>query len=385
MHVFDVSEFGARADGRTLSTRAIQEAIDACHGGGGGRVVCGPGVWVSGTLTLRSHVELHLTAGCTLRGSTELGDYADLEAPGFDSARPPERSSKSLIRAIEAEGIAITGAGTIDGAGLAFYDLDQAGENGKLPKPPRPRPRGVMFYRCRDVRIEDATFVDAPCWTLWLMQCARVQVHRVKVRGDRRMRNNDGIDIDGCRDVTVSDCVFNTEDDCVVLRAMQRLYDTEAICENVVVSNCVLESGCQGVRVGCPGDGTVRDCTLTNLVIHSTGNGIVFDNPHRYLPEGRPGSARVHDIQFSNVVMRCARTPIKISVEDGIELPRLGGLRFADFRIQSGEPCRVTGNAQTRIRDVHFSGVRIETAGEDAIICRHCEGVRLDDVELTSA
>ena len=381
-HIYDILQYGACPDGETLNTEAIQQAIDACHQAGGGQVTCGPGTYLTGSLELKSHVELHLASGCRIVGSPRLEDYAPLVADGFYPEFAPEKSAHSLIRAVSAEDIAITGPGTIDGSGLAFYDTRES--TGKLEKPDTPRPRIGMFYRCRAIRIQDATFVDSACWTLWLMQCEGARIHRITITGNRRLRNVDGIDLDACRDVTVSDCRIDTEDDCLVLRAIQSLYDSPAVCENVTIANCVLNSGCQGVRVGCPGDGVIRNCTFSNLVIQSTNNGILFEYPHRYLPPNNSGSAHVTNILFSNVVVNCQRTPIRLVVEDGIALPSLADLSFSDFRIRSGGPCMVQGSPETTIRNVRFSNMQVETSGDEAIICRHCQGIHLTSVELSN-
>ena len=178
--------------------------------------------------------------------------------------------------------------------------------------------------------------------------------------------------------------MIKTADDSLVLRALGRVYEEPGICENVTISNCVLDSYCQGVRVGCPGDNIVRNCTLNGLVITSAANGIVFDNPRRYLPEGTKGNADVHRISFSNVVINCQRVPIRITVEDGIKLPGLAELSFSDFRIRSGEPCRVEGNPETIVRDVSFNNVKIDTYGDQAIVCRYCEDVRMNNVVLSN-
>ena len=381
-HIFDIMQYGACPDGTTLNTEAIQQTIDACHQAGGGRVLCPPGIFLSGALELKSHVELYLAAGCRIVGSPHLEDYATLVADGFHPEFAPEKSTHSLIRAVTAENIAITGPGAIDGSGLAFYETRDT--TGKLDKPDTPRPRIGMFYRCRAIRIQDTTFVDSPCWTLWLMQCEGVHIHRITIGGNRRMRNIDGIDLDACRNVTVSDCRMDTEDDCIALRAIQNLYDSPAVCENITITNCVLNSACQGVRVGCPGDGVIRNCAFSNLVIWSALNGILFEFPHRYRPPNNPGSVHVTNILFSNVIVDSERAAIKVLVEEGIALPRLGDLSFSDFRIRSGEPCVVQGSPETTIRNVRFNNMRIESSGDDAIRCRHCEGIQLTNVELSN-
>jgi polygalacturonase len=377
-----IDDYGAVPDGETLNTAAIQEAIQACHAAGGGQVVCGPGRWVTGSVELKSGVELHLAPGCRIEGSFRLADYDKLVADGFHPELAPEQSAHGLIWASDAEDIAITGSGTIDGTGLAFYDTD--GVTGKLEKPDTPRPRIGMFYRCRNIRILDTHFIDSPCWTLWLMQCEGATIRGITVTGNRRLRNVDGIDLDACRDVTVSDCRMDTEDDCVAIRAIQHLYDAPAVCENVVVTNCVLASSCQGVRVGCPGDGVIRNITFSNLVINSQNNGINFDNPHRYLPSGKDGSADVSNIHFSNIVVNCAGNPIRLFIEEGIALPRLSDLSFSDFKIRSGAPCLVQGSKETTIRNVRFSNVQINTSGEDAILCRECQGIGMTGVTLSN-
>lgn len=380
---FDIRDFGASPDARTLNTAAIQQAIDACHEAGGGRVLCGPGRYLTGSLQLRSNVEFHLALGCRLVGSEAVADYDDFVADGFRGENAPEQNSKSLIRAVGAENIAITGHGAIDGAGLAFYDTVNLTSR-FFSKPPTARPRMVMMYECRDVRIEDVSLIDSPCWTVWLMKCERVSIRGARVLGDQRMINNDGIDVDCCRDVTITDCIIRTGDDCLVLRAIRRMFDEPTPCENVTITNCVLDSWCQGIRVGCPGDGVIRNATFSNLVIHSRHHGITFENPHRYLPPDGRGSADIHDISFSNLVIESALLPIRIVVEEGIKLARLSDLTFSDCHIRGGGPCMLTGCAETIIRNVRFNNVQIRTDGDDAVVCRYCEGVKLSGVELSN-
>lgn len=381
---FDISDFGACADAQTMNTTAIQSAIDACHAAGGGRVHCGPGEFLTGSLQLKSRVDLHLSHGCRLVGSTNLDDYVDLIAHGFLHELAPERTAKSLLRAIEAEDFSITGPGEINGSGPAFYDTQSRPEERFYRKPDTARPRMLMAYKCRNFRIEDASFNDSPCWTFWLMQCEGIGIHRIRMQADQKMINNDGIDLDMCRNVTVSDSQFMTGDDCIILRSMRSLYETERPCENITVSNCVLNSECQGIRIGCPGDGVIRNSTFSNLVITGQGNGIVFDNPQRYLRPDMPGSADIRNILFSNIVIECRNTPISMHVETGIALPYLGDISFANIRIKSGKPIRIQGSPETLIQNVSLSNVEIETCGEDAILCRHCRGIKLNHVGLSN-
>ncbi|MBN1293490.1 MAG: right-handed parallel beta-helix repeat-containing protein [Candidatus Latescibacteria bacterium] len=380
---FYVSDFGALPDGKTINTKTMQYAIDACHLAGGGIVYCGPGRYVTGSLMLKSNVEFHLANGCTIIGSTSLTDYYELMADGFRGKNAPEGSSKSLFFAIEAENIAITGSGEINGSGLAFYNTDDfAGRF--FRKPNTARPRIVTFYKCRNVRFEGVDYIDSSCWTFWLMKCERVSIHRVKISGDQRMINNDGIDLDSCRDVTVSDCSFKTGDDCLILRSISQVFDTPGICENIAITNCTLDSWCQGIRVGCPGDNVIRNCTFSNLVINSAGNGIVFVNPKRYLPKDSSVRADIHDILFSDIIIDCAGSPITLLVENGITLQRLSDLSFSHFRVRSGLPIQVEGCPETIIRNVSFNDMGITTSGENAIICHFCEDIKFDNMELSN-
>lgn len=377
----DIRDFGAVGDGKTLDTSAIQKAIDSCAAGGGGRVLCGGGSFLTGSLTLRSRVELHLAAGCKLLGSTDLADYQTLRAAGFRGENAPEGCANALLLAAEADDVALTGLGEIDGRGLAFYQTTEP--NKKREKPPTARPRLVMFYACRGVRIEGVRFVDSSNWTIWLMKCRSVGVRGISIRGNRLMRNNDGIDLDSCQDVTVSDCLMDTEDDCVVLRAIDGMYDEPAACENVTVSNCVLRTGCQGIRIGCPSDGTIRRASFSNLTIESSNNGIIAENPHRYVRGA--GQAEIHDMVFSNIVIACKRTPIMLRVEEGVSIRRLSDFSFSNLRIRSGLPLLIAGSSQTQIRNIRLSGVALETSGPDAITLRNCQAVTMDGVEVSNA
>jgi polygalacturonase len=337
---------------------SVQAAIDAAHEKGGGRVVLEPGVHHSRSLFLKSFVELHVATGAKLQGGSKSEDYDDFEAEGYPGYGP-EKSKKCFIAAAHAENIAITGTGEINGAGPDFYDTNVP-PDAFFAKPPHPRPRMVQLYKCTNVRIEGPSFIDSPSWTFWLIECRDVFIHRIRIQGCQQMINQDGIDIDGCKRVTVSDSFFRTGDDCIILRAIPKTPDQHPVCEEVVVTNCVLDSWCQGIRVGCPSDDTIRNCTFSNLVIKGRGNGINVDNPRRYLKSYCNGRLDLSNILFNNIVIESGRIPIRIFVEEGITLRRLRGLTFSHVRIKADKPCLIQGSSETCIEDVRFLDVRCD-------------------------
>lgn len=382
--MFSVRDYGAKADGKTLNTKMIQAAIDACHNADGGRVILDePGVYLSGSLELKSNVELHLPSGSRILGSTDHGDYNELISPGFNHELAPEGTATYLIGAMHADNVAITGTGTVDASGPAFFDHTKTRANGKFDVKPAFRPRLLMMHKCTNVKLEDVSFVDSPCWTVWLMQCEQVHIHHLKISGDQRMLNNDGIDIDACRNVTMSDCVIKTDDDCIVIRSIQKIYDTPAICENVTVSNCVLDSTCQCVRISCPSDHIARNCVFSNITMNSSNNGINFDFPARYVT-GDSAGADVSNISFSNVIINSKRHPIRIEAQEGVKLTRVSGITFSDMRLHSDFPCVIRGNKDCIITDVTFNNVRIDITGEEAIHCTKCKGVKMNNVEISN-
>ena len=360
---------------------AIQKAIDAVGAAGGGVVTLEAGVYDSGTLWLKSHVELHLVAGAVLRGSPRWQDYDDFVHP--EQPVTPEGSLKCFIGAADAEDIAITGAGSIDGQGPMFYDRNVP-EGSFFAKPPHPRTRMVQFFNCRNVRLEGVSFVDSPGWTMWLSACSEVFIDKIRIVGCQQMINNDGIDIDGCRNVTVTNSFFKTGDDCLILRAIRRKPEVAAICENVLVSNCVLNSPCQGIRIGCPSDDTIRHCKFSNIVFHCRGNGILCQHPHRYLRKGCTGYADISDISFRNFDIECGRRPISVVCEDGISLRGIRRISFEDFRIKAGEPVLLSGNAASILSDIELSHISGTVAGACPMELRFVRNLKLDRCDLTA-
>jgi len=346
-----------------LETHELQAAIDAAYAAGGGRVCIQPGTHATGTLEIKSNVELFLCPGASLIGSGNLDEYPDFAPEGavsFDGYTP-EKSRKALIVANKADNVSITGFGVIDARGPDFYDkniIAGTAPGAHWPKPDIPRPRLLQFVQCKNACIRDVRFKDSAGWSFWMAECENMTINAITLTGNPHLMNNDGIHLDSCRKVRISDCYIDTGDDAIVVRAIRKSLDKEYVCEDVTVSNCVLASACQCIRIGCPLDGDIRDCVFSNLTCKGL-NGINFNNPLRYAtfrPELMSSGASVSTdrLLFSNIAIDVSGTPITFNIAPELRLRRLGGATFSNIRLQGGKPCRLIGSQATPIADVAF-------------------------------
>jgi len=254
--IYRVSDFGAVPDGATVNSLPIQNAVDAAYAAGGGVVFFGPGEWLSGTIRLRSNVTLELAAGATLLGSTNLADYPEI--------RPEYRSYtdrytvRSLIYAENETNVGLRGKGKIDGQGSKF-EGSLGGYAGR--KEYYVRPYMIRFITCSDVTVEDLTLTNSAMWLQHYLACDRVRVDGITVFNHANY-NNDMIDIDGCRDVIISNCIGDTDDDAMTLKSTHG-----RPCENVTITNCILSSHCNALKFGTESIGGFKNITVSNIVI----------------------------------------------------------------------------------------------------------------------
>jgi hypothetical protein len=262
--VFRVTDFGAVGDGTTLNTRAIQAALDAAAVKGG-EVVVPPGTFLTGTIFLRSHTTLNLLHGATLLGSPRLEDYTAVRW-GHHMDRTPWH----LVMADNVEDITIKGPGRIDGNGPAFWEPTRPTEwHFWVCKWNRPSPM-VEITHCRDVRLENVTLCNPAGWTLHLHDTTRAWIRGIRIDANLFGPNNDGIDMTGVRDVMISDCHVKSGDDAIALKTTV----DSGPCENVTVTNCVLESNCAAFRIGYESREDFRYVTFSNSVIKNCSRGI---------------------------------------------------------------------------------------------------------------
>lgn len=306
--MYNITDYGASADGKTLCTQNIQSAIDDCYKNGGGRVVVPAGNYLTGTIWLRSNVEFHLEMGALLIASTDMKDYnaEDAYEQNFGCVGE-EWLGKHLILAVECENVAVTGLGVIDGRGDFFFEpprhypfmsgygwrdgFSKARDKDLL------RPGQLMcFIECRHVTVQDITMKNCTCWSCFLHGCEYVSVRGVKVFNKKTAANTDGIDIDCCRFVTVSDCIIDTGDDAITVRCdSKRLKNKEMLSEYITVTNCTCSVSASAFRIGV-GTGHIRHVRVSNIVIARAGTAI-----HYMTSYSHHGEAHIEDVNFSNV------------------------------------------------------------------------------------
>lgn len=358
-----ITDYGACGDGIKVNSPAIQAAIDACGTAGGGMVVVPAGVFITGTLWLRDRVELHIEAGAVLKASPDLSDYNALDAyeQNFE-CRDEEWNGAHLILGVEVSDVAITGPGIIDGNGQAFFTTARPFSPASLiwrdglalaRDKERLRPgQMIVFCESRNIRVRDLSLRNATCWCCLFHGCDTVFVSGLNITNPSDAANTDGIDIDCCRNVTIRDCIIDTGDDAITLRGVPSyLKDKTRLCENVVVSNCVVGSSSSVFRIGV-GDGVIRNAIFANIVITRGGIGLHFQSAYS---AGR--GVAISNITFRDVYARNVAFPFVISpgmpeATAPIENIIIDGLQADVFA-----GAVIEGNANTRPRNIRLSHV----------------------------
>lgn len=260
--VFDITSFGAKGDGITLNTLAIQAAIDSVAGLGGGTVVIPEGKFLSGCLSLKTGVRLNLEPNAVLLGSTNPFDYVLRD------------QLYHFINANHADRIAITGEGTIDGQGRQLaLTIDSLFFAGKWEEPnynyrrhrPERRPKLFNISQCKNILIEGITAKNAANWVLNFDRCSNLTISKVTVESDAYW-NNDGMDIGDCRNVRITDCYVNSADDGICLKSHHKGYFNDSI----YIANCTIRSSASALKFGTASHGGFKNVKIENISIYDT-------------------------------------------------------------------------------------------------------------------
>ena len=293
---FEISAYGAEGDNQTDCTAAFFKAIAACHASGGGRVVVPPGQYITGAITLKSNVNLHIAQGATIRFSRDSKKYP-LVLTRWEGVELMNYSP--FLYAFEQENIAITGPGTIDGncdcehwwpwkgrtnCGWKPGDVNQEKDRNQLfdmaergvPVSERVfgeghflRPQFIQPYRCKNVLIEDVTLFNSPMWQVHPVLCTNVAVRGLTISSFGP--NTDGCDPKSCTDVLIENCFFNTGDDCIAIKS-GRNADGRRLgmpSQNIIIRGCRMKDGHGGVTVGSEISGGVRNVFAENCQMDS--------------------------------------------------------------------------------------------------------------------
>ncbi len=382
---FDITNYGAKGDDKTDCTDAFRRAIDACNQAGGGRVIVPAGVFSSGAIHLKSHVNLHVGQGATIRFSTDTKKYP-LVFTRFECTEVMNFSP--LIYAFEQEDIAITGEGTLDGQGATWHEwkmsvdskkLVQMGNDG-VPVARRIfgeghtlRPNFVQPMRCRNVLIEGVRIINSPMWVLNPLYCTNVTISGVTV--ETKGPNTDGCDPDSCTDVLIQDCSFSDGDDCIAVKS-GRDVDGRRVnipCQNVVIRNCTFKAGHGGVTMGSETAGGIRNVFAEDCHFDSPD----LDMAMRFKTSPARGGF-IEDIYLRNCTVKTAKYGIHLTqryggngARDGSEKPPIRNIdiRNSTFATLTKGPIFIEGwSADLKINDITIADCVFETGKGKSVI-----------------
>ncbi|MBQ7721474.1 MAG: right-handed parallel beta-helix repeat-containing protein [Kiritimatiellae bacterium] len=397
--VFDPRDFGAKGDGLAKDTAAIQRAIDECSRFGGGRVVLSRGRFLSGMVSLKDGVDLHIDASAVLLGSEDDADFPT-NAPSaiLDPCKTCRGRTTALVVADGCRNVALTGRGRIDCNGMAYVQLSNsrgygyenegnAGDDAKplgddewvnwryrrIPGKLGP-PRMVLFAGCQDVLVEDVSLVNpAAGWGYWVTGCERVVFERAKVLANPDMPNNDGIHLNASTDISISNCRIVAGDDAIVVRCNNRPFrdGLNRVCERVTVSNCQLTSHANAIRIGWLNDGVVRNCVFTNLAVTDSACGIGIDLPpfEKGMDDYGREASLYENLVFSTIVMdRVYSSPVRFDItgEEATRMEAIRAITFSDIRARAYKFPDLRAGGGRAVEDVVFRGCAFTRCADGA-------------------
>lgn len=292
------NQFGARADGQTKDTKAIQEAIDDCARKGGGTVRLAAGTFLTGPIVLRSHIRLEVDTGATLLGSQDKQDYPQVELLREAALQP-------LVSATNAEDIAITGGGVIDGAGQPWWEMALANK-GKPQSVAALRPRLIVFDHCRHVLMDGVTIQNSASWQVVPYYSDDVTIRNTKILAPAHSPNTDGIDPFSSRHVTISHVLIDVGDDNVAIKSGQPgSAGPDDPSADITVTDSEFLHG-HGMSIGSEVSGGVNHVLVERIHFKGTDNGI-------RVKSNRDRGNDIGNLEFRDITMEDVKTPILIS------------------------------------------------------------------------
>jgi hypothetical protein len=394
---FLVTDYGAIADGKTLNTKAIQSAIDACAKTGGGSLVIPKGTFITGSIFLKQGVNLLVEKEAVLKGSQDTNDYPwiDTRIAGLEMKWPA-----ALINADGITNLQLTGEGMLDGSGerwwREYWDARKREKDDLDPHFKVPRPRLVHIIRCQKVTVRDLFLKDSAFWNLQLTYCDGVEVHNLKIRAPHepiKAASSDGIDIDSTRNVVITGCDIECDDDAICLKAGR---DADGLrvnrpTENVVIRDCHVGHAAGLVCFGSETAGGIRHVRISDCRA-GNGCGEVVRLKTRM---GRGGV--VEDVLYENIQADSVRQVFNFNMDAfgttwlpeqfrEVVPPEKGTPIFRNITVRTliAKNCVAAGHlvglAQSPLRDITLENVDIEAKGGFTI--RNAFGLQFKNVKL---
>lgn len=345
--IYDVKKQGAAGDGKTDDTAAIQKGIDACFQNGGGSVILTDGIYVSGTLYLKSNVRLHITESAVPLASGEIEKYGT--DTHYNRYRNEPDMDRCFLYAQDQENITLTGGGMILGNAEAFPN------EGSIY-----RPMMMRFLRCRNIRLSHLRLYDAAAWTTAFLDSSWIWVDGVDIRNEKRY-NGDGLDFDGCSHVFVSNCSIRGTDDNLCLQAGSREYPVE----DVHITGCSFSSLCAAIRIGLKSIGDISDVVISNCTMKNVSRPIFLLLNNRFLLDGlgsslelteMPEIGRMERLIFSNIISLDTEEMGKVHRRFGNDI--MGAPWFSGIRVDAEKEHKIKDLTFTNIRYTAYGGVK---------------------------
>jgi polygalacturonase/lysophospholipase L1-like esterase len=375
---FDVRQFGAKGDGNTLDTAAIQKALDECGKTGNGIVRLTAGVYLSKPIFLKSNTSLQLDEGAVLKATDDPNDFANPQAKRAGDVF-------SFINGVGLTNITIEGKGTIDGSGAKWWPPIKEAKKNKQPDPYR-RPRLILLNNCVTVRIKDVTLINSPSFHLVPRDCEDVDIVRVTIKAPEDSPNTDAIDPIDSRYVQISDCVLDVGDDDVAIKSGHiDSAHPNAASEFTTVSNCTVLHG-HGISIGSETIGGVRNVSVKNCTFENTDNGLRIKSPR-----GRGGI--VENITYSDITMKNVRPAItitcyypKIPQTDTNQpmtptTPIFKNIKISNLKATSEKSAGIIiGLPESLVENVVLENVQI--SAPTGLTIRNAKGIKLNNVKI---
>lgn len=353
--VFDITNFGAVGNGTTLNTQAIQAAVDSCSNSGGGIVKIPVGNFLTATVFLKSNVTIQIDSGATITGSSVIADYPDVIplTRSFTDSSP----QKSVFYAEGQHNIAITGKGTFQGNGFSpsfFLDKDH-------------RPYGFRFFSCSNIRYEGVTLRNSGFWMMHNFNIDTLVIKNLTIV-NQAWGNNDGINIDGCRNVLVDNCTADCNDDPIVIKTTSPIGSN-----NIEIKNCTVATYSRALKIGTETFGDIKNVYIHDCqVIQSTLGPLTGRMASAGINIAMVNGGSMENILFENITMSGINTPFLIRLGDRghqytntAPIPPTGSLRNVELR-------NITATASTNI-----------TSSVTGVPNYDAKNIRLKDIDIT--